>query len=354
MSAAGTVLSQPTRQTSASKSCAWTISSIESAITSREISDARIPGVPCDWLSETAIVLNGSATPPAAVDRRRAASASSRWLRLHGIVPVHVEAMPTIGPPSRAGRCPSRGSAPGRRRARGRRAGPRVRLRRSSPTARTLAAFVQRKRGLACRADSLERLAIALGGRRDGDPVAGIPAARQSPAPRRTGTRRPAAAAPSATSSSASGTWTGRPDSLATVRCHTLPRAPPPTSTIGGVGIEARALARRAGRAPRPATRPRPRRRRAGSRSRVVSWRRPATMPAARGRFGVRSPSRYGSTTTAVRSRRGVAVEAEPARHPVDRERGVQRGGERQEAAAGVREPRHRAGGVRGRCSITA
>ena len=61
-------MSQPTRQTSASKSWAWVISSIESAITSREISDARIPGVPCDWLSETAIVLNSSATPPASVD----------------------------------------------------------------------------------------------------------------------------------------------------------------------------------------------------------------------------------------------------------------------------------------------
>ena len=71
ISAAGVVLSQPTMQTSASKSCASAISSIESAITSRETSDARIPGVPCDWLSETAIVLNGSATPPAALDRRR-------------------------------------------------------------------------------------------------------------------------------------------------------------------------------------------------------------------------------------------------------------------------------------------
>ena len=60
ISAAGVVLSQPTRQTRPSKSCACTISSIESAITSREISEARIPGVPCDWLSETAIVLKPS------------------------------------------------------------------------------------------------------------------------------------------------------------------------------------------------------------------------------------------------------------------------------------------------------
>src|SRR5579872_4615575 len=93
-------------QTSASKSCAWVISSIESAITSREISDARMPGVACDWLSETAIVLNGSATPPAAATPSAARADSSRCVRLHGIVPVHVEAMPTIGLSSRAGSMP--------------------------------------------------------------------------------------------------------------------------------------------------------------------------------------------------------------------------------------------------------
>jgi hypothetical protein len=86
ISAPGTVLSQPTRQTSASKSCACTISSIESAITSRETSEARMPGVPCDWLSDTAIVLNSSGTPPAAATAPAACSASRRWLRLQGIV----------------------------------------------------------------------------------------------------------------------------------------------------------------------------------------------------------------------------------------------------------------------------
>ena len=106
ISAAGVVLSQPTMQTSASKSCASAISSIESAITSREISDARMPGVPCDWLSETAIVLNGSATPPAAPTASAAASESSRCVKLHGIVPVHVEAIPTIGPSRRSGSTP--------------------------------------------------------------------------------------------------------------------------------------------------------------------------------------------------------------------------------------------------------
>src|SRR4051794_38385733 len=82
------------------------MSSIESAMSSREISDARIPGVPCDWLSETAIVLNSSATPPAAVTPSQARAASSRWVRLHGIVPVQVEATPTIGASSRSGSIP--------------------------------------------------------------------------------------------------------------------------------------------------------------------------------------------------------------------------------------------------------
>ena len=81
-------------QTSASKSCAMSISSIESAISSRETSEARMPGVACDWLSETAIVLNASGTPPAASTPRPTAAARSRWLRLHGIVCVHIDAMP--------------------------------------------------------------------------------------------------------------------------------------------------------------------------------------------------------------------------------------------------------------------
>ena len=92
--------------TSASKSWAMSISSTESAITSRETSDARMPAVPCVWLSDTAMVLNSSGTPPAASTPSATAAARSRWVRLHGIVPVHVEAIPTIGPPSRSGSMP--------------------------------------------------------------------------------------------------------------------------------------------------------------------------------------------------------------------------------------------------------
>src|SRR6476659_1046454 len=65
-----------------------------------------MPGVPCDWLSETAIVLKPSGTPPAADTPSLTRSARSRWLRLHGIVPVHVDATPMIGPSSRAGSTP--------------------------------------------------------------------------------------------------------------------------------------------------------------------------------------------------------------------------------------------------------
>ena len=65
-----------------------------------------MPGVPCVWLSDTAIVLNSIGTPPAAAIASAARCASRRWLRLHGIVCVHVEAIPTIGPSSRSGSMP--------------------------------------------------------------------------------------------------------------------------------------------------------------------------------------------------------------------------------------------------------
>src|SRR5581483_3388059 len=54
----------------------------------------------------TAIVLKGSGTPPAAATPSQTCRDSSSWLRLHGIVPVHVDATPTIRPSSRAGSMP--------------------------------------------------------------------------------------------------------------------------------------------------------------------------------------------------------------------------------------------------------
>ena len=73
------------------------ISSIESAITSRRPSDAFMPSVPIVMPSLMATVLNSMGVPPAARTPSFTCSASSRRLKLHGIVSVHVLAMPTMG-----------------------------------------------------------------------------------------------------------------------------------------------------------------------------------------------------------------------------------------------------------------
>jgi hypothetical protein len=103
MTAAGMVLSQPTRQTSPSKRWPRATSSIESAITSRETSEARMPSVPIETPSETATVLNSIGVPPAARIPRFTCCASSRWFQLHGIVSIQVVATPMMG---RRGRRP--------------------------------------------------------------------------------------------------------------------------------------------------------------------------------------------------------------------------------------------------------
>ena len=74
-----------------------TTSSIESAITSRLTSDAFMPSVPIDTPSEIEIVLNSIGVPPAARMPAFTRCASSRWLKLHGIVSIHVVATPTSG-----------------------------------------------------------------------------------------------------------------------------------------------------------------------------------------------------------------------------------------------------------------
>ena len=66
MAAAGMVLSQPTTHTTASNICPRQTSSIESAMSSRLTSEARIPSVPIVSPSEIAIVLNSIGVPPAA------------------------------------------------------------------------------------------------------------------------------------------------------------------------------------------------------------------------------------------------------------------------------------------------
>src|SRR5438046_565929 len=97
ITAAGIVLSQPTRQTSPSKRWPRATSSIESAITSRETSDARMPSVPIETPSETEIVLNSIGVPPARRMPCFTYRARTRWLMLHGIVSIHVVATPTSG-----------------------------------------------------------------------------------------------------------------------------------------------------------------------------------------------------------------------------------------------------------------
>ena len=97
ITAAGIVLSQPTRQTRPSKRWPRATSSIESAITSRETSEARIPSVPMETPSETETVLNSIGVPPAARTPVFTCCANSRWLKLHGIVSIQVVAMPTSG-----------------------------------------------------------------------------------------------------------------------------------------------------------------------------------------------------------------------------------------------------------------
>ena len=97
IAAPGLVLSQATSITRPSKRWPRATSSIESAITSRETSEARIPDVPIETPSETAIVLNSIGVPPASRTPRLTCTARSRWLRLHGIVSIQVVPTPTIG-----------------------------------------------------------------------------------------------------------------------------------------------------------------------------------------------------------------------------------------------------------------
>ena len=61
----GTILSQLGMHTIASKQCACTIVSTESAISSREGSEYRIPSCPIAMPSSTPMVLNSNGTPPA-------------------------------------------------------------------------------------------------------------------------------------------------------------------------------------------------------------------------------------------------------------------------------------------------
>jgi hypothetical protein len=56
-----------------------------------------MPSVPIETPSETEIVLNSIGVPPAARTPRFTSWASSRWLRLQGIVSIQVVATPIRG-----------------------------------------------------------------------------------------------------------------------------------------------------------------------------------------------------------------------------------------------------------------
>jgi hypothetical protein len=64
---------------------------------SREISEVFMPSVPMVMPSLMAIVLNSIGVPPASRTPSATFAARRRRLKLHGIVPIHVFAMPTIG-----------------------------------------------------------------------------------------------------------------------------------------------------------------------------------------------------------------------------------------------------------------
>ena len=91
------VLSQPLTAITASNMCALQTSSIESAITSRLGSDARMPAVPIVIPSEIAIVFSSIGVPPASRTPCLTFAARARRWKLHGIVSIQVLATATIG-----------------------------------------------------------------------------------------------------------------------------------------------------------------------------------------------------------------------------------------------------------------
>ena len=66
-------------------------------MTSRLMSDAFMPSVPIETPSLTETVLNSIGVPPAERMPSFTNSARRRWLKLHGIVSIHVVATPTSG-----------------------------------------------------------------------------------------------------------------------------------------------------------------------------------------------------------------------------------------------------------------
>ena len=97
MSMPGRDLSHPAIVTRASNRSACTISSTESAITSRETSEARIPSWPIEMPSETAMVANANPTPPPTRTPSLARSARTGPVTLQGVTSLPAETTPTCG-----------------------------------------------------------------------------------------------------------------------------------------------------------------------------------------------------------------------------------------------------------------
>jgi hypothetical protein len=99
MSMPDTVLSQPAMTNNPSNHCAWVTSSIESAIRSRETSEARMPSLPIAMPSDTEIVSNSRPSAPPRTSSRAAAPRSPSRLALQGVTRFQVAATPTCGLP---------------------------------------------------------------------------------------------------------------------------------------------------------------------------------------------------------------------------------------------------------------
>ncbi len=221
MSMPGSDLSQPASSTEPSSRSANITVSTESAMTSRETREARMPSWPIEMPSETEIVPNSIGKPPACRTPSLAALASRSSDRLQGVISFQEDAtpicgrvmsssvMPTARSIARAGarESPSVTSVlrglrvvtevslvgPGTRRVRGRRAGVAGgpgRGRHGSRGAPTV-----RRRGPVPRRSRPWR-ARAAARRRPGAPVAPVVAPGRPRLPERRGARRGRGAAP--------------------------------------------------------------------------------------------------------------------------------------------------------------
>ena len=90
-------LSHPPIVTSPSNPSAPATVSIESAITSLDMSEYFIPGVPIDIPSDTVMVLKIIDLPPLVLTPLEATSANLLICILHGVTMAQVEAIPIIG-----------------------------------------------------------------------------------------------------------------------------------------------------------------------------------------------------------------------------------------------------------------